>query len=52
MVGLSEDEVIYNPLPLYHTAGGMVGMGQVSVKKYFVYQDCHCHICTFVYVHI
>lgn len=29
MVGLSEDEVIYNPLPLYHTAGGMVGMGQV-----------------------
>lgn len=32
MVGLSDDEVIYNPLPLYHTAGGMVGMGQVSVQ--------------------
>ncbi|XP_068234589.1 long-chain fatty acid transport protein 4-like [Palaemon carinicauda] len=29
MVGLTEDEIIYNPLPLYHTAGGMVGIGQV-----------------------
>lgn len=29
MAGLQDDEVIYNPLPLYHSAGGMVGMGQV-----------------------
>lgn len=30
MAGLVDDDIIYNPLPLYHTAGGMVGMGQVS----------------------
>ncbi|KAK7082496.1 hypothetical protein SK128_013204 [Halocaridina rubra] len=29
MLGLTEDEIIYNPLPLYHSAGGMIGMGQV-----------------------
>ncbi|XP_045610961.1 long-chain fatty acid transport protein 4 [Procambarus clarkii] len=31
MIALGEDEVIYNPLPLYHSAGGMVGMGQVLI---------------------
>ncbi|KAK4297266.1 hypothetical protein Pmani_030308 [Petrolisthes manimaculis] len=31
MTNMDEDDVIYNPLPLYHTAGGMVGMGQVLV---------------------
>ncbi|CAL4099735.1 unnamed protein product [Meganyctiphanes norvegica] len=31
MASLGENEVIYNPLPLYHTAGGMVGMGQVLI---------------------
>lgn len=30
MATLREEDIIYNPLPLYHTAGGMVGMGQVS----------------------
>ena len=29
MTELDDEDVIYNPLPLYHTAGGMVGMGQV-----------------------
>ncbi|XP_059608882.1 long-chain fatty acid transport protein 1 [Phlebotomus argentipes] len=29
MVGVRRDDVIYNPLPLYHTAGGMVGLGTV-----------------------
>ncbi|GAB0090108.1 hypothetical protein DMENIID0001_047910 [Sergentomyia squamirostris] len=29
MVGVRKDDVIYNPLPLYHTAGGMVGLGTV-----------------------
>lgn len=23
------DDIVYDPLPLYHTAGGMVGAGQV-----------------------
>ncbi|XP_063871974.1 long-chain fatty acid transport protein 1-like [Scylla paramamosain] len=31
MATLREEDIIYNPLPLYHTAGGMVGMGQVLV---------------------
>ncbi|KAG0719978.1 Long-chain fatty acid transport protein 1 [Chionoecetes opilio] len=31
MATLKEEDVIYNPLPLYHTAGGMVGIGQVLV---------------------
>ncbi|CAL4059398.1 unnamed protein product, partial [Meganyctiphanes norvegica] len=31
MAGLSANEVIYDPLPLYHTAGGMLGVGQVLV---------------------
>nr|XP_053626715.1 long-chain fatty acid transport protein 4-like [Cherax quadricarinatus]XP_053626716.1 long-chain fatty acid transport protein 4-like [Cherax quadricarinatus]XP_053626717.1 long-chain fatty acid transport protein 4-like [Cherax quadricarinatus]XP_053626718.1 long-chain fatty acid transport protein 4-like [Cherax quadricarinatus]XP_053626719.1 long-chain fatty acid transport protein 4-like [Cherax quadricarinatus] len=29
MIALGDDEVLYNPLPLYHSAGGMVGIGQV-----------------------
>ncbi|KAG7160226.1 Long-chain fatty acid transport protein 1-like [Homarus americanus] len=31
MAGLRDDDVLYNPLPLYHSAGGMVGIGQVLV---------------------
>lgn len=31
MAALTEEDIIYNPLPLYHSAGGMVGMGQVLV---------------------
>uniref|UniRef100_A0A1B0GJ61 Very long-chain fatty acid transport protein n=1 Tax=Lutzomyia longipalpis TaxID=7200 RepID=A0A1B0GJ61_LUTLO len=29
MVGVRQSDIIYNPLPLYHTAGGMVGLGTV-----------------------
>lgn len=29
MIGLSSDDIIYNTLPLYHTAGGMLGTGCV-----------------------
>ncbi|XP_076043131.1 long-chain fatty acid transport protein 1-like isoform X1 [Oratosquilla oratoria] len=31
MTGMTNDEIIYNPLPLYHTAGGMAGIGQVLI---------------------
>lgn len=57
MADLSDNEVLYNPLPLYHTAGGMVGMGQVlvfnctavirtklSVSKYW--KECAQYKCT------
>uniref|UniRef100_A0A0K8TSP3 Very long-chain fatty acid transport protein n=1 Tax=Tabanus bromius TaxID=304241 RepID=A0A0K8TSP3_TABBR len=29
MLGINDDDVVYNPLPLYHTAGGMIGVGTV-----------------------
>lgn len=29
MFGLNSDEIFYNTLPLYHTAGGMLGTGCV-----------------------
>lgn len=29
MLSIRTDDIIYNPLPLYHTAGGMVGSGNV-----------------------
>lgn len=32
MHAINEDDIIYNPLPLYHTAGGMVGVGIVLLK--------------------
>lgn len=32
MLGISEDDIIYNPLPLYHTAGGMLGVGNVFIR--------------------
>uniref|UniRef100_A0A2P2I1P2 Very long-chain fatty acid transport protein n=1 Tax=Hirondellea gigas TaxID=1518452 RepID=A0A2P2I1P2_9CRUS len=31
MADLCDTDVLYNPLPLYHSAGGMVGMGQTLV---------------------
>ncbi|XP_035706331.1 long-chain fatty acid transport protein 4 isoform X4 [Folsomia candida] len=56
-VGISNDEVIYDPLPLYHTAGGMIGVGQAlihgctavlrrkfSASSYF--KDCARYNCT------
>jgi len=30
-VGLSNDDVIYDPLPLYHASGGIVGVGQALI---------------------
>lgn len=32
MHALRPNDIIYNPLPLYHTAGGMVGVGNVLLK--------------------
>nr|AKN21615.1 slc27a-1 [Schmidtea mediterranea] len=32
MLGIQESDIIYNPLPLYHTAGGMIGVGQVIIR--------------------
>ncbi|XP_069678186.1 long-chain fatty acid transport protein 4-like [Periplaneta americana] len=29
MLNVQNDDILYTPLPLYHTAGGMVGVGQV-----------------------
>jgi solute carrier family 27 fatty acid transporter 1/4 len=56
-VGISKNEVIYDPLPLYHTAGGMIGVGQAlihgctavlrrkfSASSYF--KDCAKYKCT------
>ncbi|KAG8234395.1 hypothetical protein J437_LFUL014613 [Ladona fulva] len=57
MVGLSEDDIIYDPLPLYHTAGGLIGAGQtllggntVALRKKFsasnFWKDCVMYKCT------
>ncbi|KPU76856.1 uncharacterized protein Dana_GF11390, isoform B [Drosophila ananassae] len=32
MLKLSSDDVVYNPLPLYHTAGGIVGVGNAILN--------------------
>jgi len=50
-MGFQEDDVFYTPLPLYHTAGGIMCMGQsvlfgstVSIRKKFsasnYFADC------------
>lgn len=57
MLSIKEDDVIYNPLPLYHTAGGMLGVGNVflfgitmvlrkrfSASNFFV--DCAKYNCS------
>jgi len=57
MSGFRNDDVFYCPLPLYHTAGGIMSMGQMvmfgctvvirkkfSASAYFV--DCRKHKCT------
>lgn len=57
MFGLSNDEIIYNTLPLYHTAGGMLGVGIVflfgitmALRKKFsasnFWTDCIKYKCT------
>ena len=60
MVGITEDDVLYEPLPLYHTAGGVVGVGMVvtdaltmAVRKKFstsnYFSDCKRYGCTVRY---
>lgn len=57
MLNISSNDIIYDPLPLYHTAGGMVGVGQmllrgatVTLKKKFsasnFWPDCIKYNCT------
>ena len=57
MFGLNNDEIIYNTLPLYHTAGGMLGVGIVllfgitmALRKKFsasnFWTDCIKYKCT------
>ncbi|KAH8384813.1 hypothetical protein KR093_009014 [Drosophila rubida] len=57
MLQLQRDDVVYNPLPLYHTAGGIVGVGNallngstVVLRKKFsasnFWSDCSRHNCT------
>ncbi|XP_058458084.1 long-chain fatty acid transport protein 4 [Malaya genurostris] len=57
MLSLRNDDIIYNPLPLYHSAGGMVGMGAVllcglsmALRKKFsasnFFLDCAKYNCT------
>ncbi|XP_068146680.1 LOW QUALITY PROTEIN: long-chain fatty acid transport protein 4 [Drosophila tropicalis] len=57
MLRLRSDDIIYNPLPLYHTAGGIVGVGNallngstVVLRKKFsasnFWKDCHRNRCT------
>ncbi|XP_022229909.2 long-chain fatty acid transport protein 1 isoform X1 [Drosophila obscura] len=57
MLRLKRDDVVYNPLPLYHTAGGIVGVGNallngstVVLRKKFsaknFWLDCSRNDCT------
>ncbi|KAH8284570.1 hypothetical protein KR018_004560 [Drosophila ironensis] len=57
MLNLSKDDVVYNPLPLYHTAGGIVGVGMallngstVVLRKKFsatnFWLDCRRYNCS------
>jgi solute carrier family 27 (fatty acid transporter), member 1/4 len=32
MLDIRHEDIIYSPLPLYHTAGGMVGVGSVLLR--------------------
>ncbi|CAG0900226.1 unnamed protein product [Cyprideis torosa] len=54
---MSPNDVIYDPLPLYHTAGGILGVGQVLIYGCTVvirrnfsasrfWEDCRKHNCT------
>ncbi|XP_064107714.1 long-chain fatty acid transport protein 1-like isoform X1 [Macrobrachium nipponense] len=57
MIGVTSSDIIYDPLPLYHTAGGILGVGQTllqgnstvirrkfSVSQYWL--DCAKYGCT------
>lgn len=57
MLGLTSDDIIYDALPLYHSAGGIVGAGQaiacgvpVAIRKKFsasnFWKDCVKYKCT------
>lgn len=57
LTDLSPDDIFYNPLPLYHSVGGMLSAGQaliygipVVLKKKFsasqFWSDCQRHNCT------
>lgn len=57
MTNLRLDDVLYDPLPLYHSAGGMIGVGQtllrgitVVIRRKFsasnFWKDCIKYNCT------
>lgn len=57
---LKSDDVFYTPLPLYHSAGGMLAVGQtvlsgvtVAMRKKFsasnYWKDCAKYNCTVSY---
>lgn len=57
MTNLRLDDVVYDPLPLYHSAGGMIGVGQtllrgitIVVRRKFsatnFWKDCKKYNCT------
>jgi acyl-CoA synthetase (AMP-forming)/AMP-acid ligase II len=57
MLRIKTDDILYTPLPLYHTAGGMTGVGQVllhgaslAIRSKFsasnFWADCVTYGCT------
>ncbi|CAG9764412.1 unnamed protein product [Ceutorhynchus assimilis] len=57
LANLSSEDVFYNPLPLYHSAGGMIAVGQallfgntIALRKKFsatnYWSDCKKYNCT------
>lgn len=57
MIGMTSSDILYDPLPIYHTAGGIIGVGQsllmgtttvirrkFSVTRYW--SDCEKYGCT------
>lgn len=57
MLRIGADDTLYTALPLYHTAGGMVGVGQVLLRGASVairskfsasnfWADCIAYNCT------
>lgn len=60
MTKVRPDDIMYDPLPLYHSAGGMVGVGQtllcgvtVALRRKFsatnFWKDCIKYNCTVCY---
>lgn len=57
LIGLSTTDILYDPLPLYHTAGGIIGVGQTlfagipsAIRRKFsathYWSDCIKYGCT------